>query len=148
MKRLFDASALLNILRMLGEKTLAHIKGAYILSLTPYEIGNALWKEATLLNRISFEEATHLLSTIEFLLRYLNMVDPQNKQLVLEIAHKLKVTYYDASYIVTAAELDAELVTDDSRLRKRIEEGREILRKIITQEIALCTSTEIAVQTQ
>ncbi|MEL9940845.1 MAG: hypothetical protein QW348_08495 [Ignisphaera sp.] len=52
MKLLFNASALLNILRIPGEKTL-----------TPYEIGNTLWKEATLLNRISLEETTQLLNT-------------------------------------------------------------------------------------
>ncbi len=42
MKVLFDASALLNIVRYLGAKALDHIKGCYELSLTPYEIGNVL----------------------------------------------------------------------------------------------------------
>ncbi|MEM1610514.1 MAG: type II toxin-antitoxin system VapC family toxin [Sulfolobales archaeon] len=52
---------------------------------------------------------------------------------MLEIAHRLRITYYDASYIVTAYKLSAELVTDDSRLRKKIEE--EIHRKILSEII-------------
>ena len=143
MKLLFDASALLNIVRMLGEKSLPYIKGSYALSLTPYEIGNALWKEATLLNRISLKEATQLLSAIDYLLKYLNIVEPRDKGLALEVAHNLDITYYDASYIIAACELGAELVTDDNKLRKRVEEGRETLRKILGREVALRTSTGI-----
>ena len=143
MKRLYDTSALLNTVRMHGEKALPYIRGSYILSLTPYEIGNALWKETTLLRRISLEEAVQLLGLIELLLRYLNIVDPRNKQLVLEVAHELGVTYYDASYIVAAYELEAGLVTDDKKLRSKIEEKRDLLRKILSREITVYTSEEI-----
>ena len=143
MKRLYDTLALLNTVRMHGEKALSYIRGNYILSLTPYEIGNALWKETTLLRRISLEEAVQLLSSIEFLLRYLNTVDPGDKQLVLEVAHELGVTYYDASYIVAAYELEAVLVTGDKKLRSKIEEKRDLLRKILSREITVYTSEEI-----
>ena len=144
MKRLFDTSALLNIIRMLGDASLSYIRNSYTLSLTPYEIGNALWKETMLLRKISLEEAMQLLDAIEFLLRYLYIIEPRNKRLVLEIAHRLKITYYDASYVVSAHELEAELVTDDDVLRRRIEESREVLRKILGREIVLRASKEIA----
>ena len=143
MKHLYDTSALLNTVRMHGEKTLSYIRGNYILSLTPYEIGNALWKETTLLRSISLEEAEQLLGLIELLLRYLNIVDPRNKQLVLEVAHELGVTYYDASHIVAAYELEAVLVTDDKMLRSKIEERRDLIRKILPREITVYTSEEI-----
>lgn len=71
-----------------------------------------------------FEEAFQLLGLIEFLLRYLNIIEPRNKQLVMKIAHELGVTHYDASYIVAANELEAALVTDDKKLRNKIEEMR------------------------
>lgn len=48
---------------------------------------------------------------------------------MLEIAHRPKVAYYDASYIATAAELGAELIADDSMLRKIVEEGGESFEK-------------------
>jgi len=52
MSALLDASALLNIVRSLGRDSLDYIRGCYELTLTPYEIGNAVWKEATLLKRV------------------------------------------------------------------------------------------------
>lgn len=42
----YDISALLNTVRIHEEKAISCITGSYILSLTPYEIGNALWKES------------------------------------------------------------------------------------------------------
>lgn len=57
--------------------------------------------------------------------RILKTVDSENTQLVLKIAHTLKITYYDSSYLVTSYELDADLITDDKKLRRRIgEKGR------------------------
>ena len=53
MRRVFDASALLNIIRLLGSEALPYLRGNNILTLALYEVGNALWKEATLLGKIS-----------------------------------------------------------------------------------------------
>lgn len=38
----FDASALLNLIRFTGSNALDYLKGNYTLTLTPYEVGNAL----------------------------------------------------------------------------------------------------------
>ncbi|WP_153801433.1 hypothetical protein [Hyperthermus butylicus] len=46
---LFDASALLNIIRG-SVDPLAVLEGGYLLDLTLYEVGNAVWKEAKLLD--------------------------------------------------------------------------------------------------
>mgnify|MGYP001626209910 CR=1 FL=1 len=143
MKRLFDASALMNIVRLLGARTLQYVRSGYTLSLTPYEIGNALWKEATLLNRITLNEATQLINAIKYILKFLNIAEPQNTGLALSIAHELKITYYDASYIITAHELGAELVTDDNKLRKKIEENSEVLQEILGRRVTLRTTEEI-----
>jgi len=143
MSLLFDASALLNIIRSLGKGSIPLIKGNYVLTLTLYEVGNALWKEAMLLKRITVEEALQLLSIINSVLTLLNIVELQDRELTLKVACTLNITYYDAAYIVTAYKLNAELVTDDDKLRRKAEEHMEILKEILGGKIAIHTSTEI-----
>jgi predicted nucleic acid-binding protein len=143
MRYVLDSSALLNIVRTLGSRALPRIKGSYTLTLTPYEIGNALWKEATLLKRVTLSESTYILSTVMQLLKFLHVVEPRNVELTLNIAYKLKITYYDASYIVVAYELNASLVTDDYRLKRRVEESSRDLQEVLGGKMALLTSNEI-----
>jgi predicted nucleic acid-binding protein len=69
-----DSSALLNIVRTLGSRALPRIKGSYTLTLTLYEIGNALWKEASLLKRVALRESTYILSTVVQLLKFIHVV--------------------------------------------------------------------------
>ncbi|MEM4675694.1 MAG: PIN domain nuclease, partial [Nitrososphaerota archaeon] len=59
MRFLFDASAILNSIRYHREDIVDFIEGneCYTLSLAQYEVGNALWKEAYLLKRISVNDA-------------------------------------------------------------------------------------------
>jgi len=83
MRYVFDSSALLNIVRALGEDSLKYIRGSYISTLTLYEVGNALWKEATLLNRLSIEEALSLLEAIKNMYRVLRIVEPRDILLAL-----------------------------------------------------------------
>ncbi|MFZ8824572.1 MAG: hypothetical protein ACO2O0_10585 [Desulfurococcales archaeon] len=40
--------------------------------------------------------------------------------MVLNLAYRLRVTYYDTSYIVIAYEVNTDLVTDDEKLRRRV----------------------------
>jgi predicted nucleic acid-binding protein len=61
---LFDASALLNLVRKRGKNTLKLLKGNYILTLTFYEVGNALWKEVLLTRCIDISEANKVLETV------------------------------------------------------------------------------------
>jgi predicted nucleic acid-binding protein len=143
MRYVLDSSALLNIVRTLGSRALPRIKGSYTLTLTLYEIGNALWKEATLLKRITFSESTYILNTVTQLLKFLHVVEPRSVELTLNIAYKLRITYYDASYIVVAYELNADLVTDDYKLRRRVEEGSRDLQEVLGGKVTLLTSNEI-----
>ena len=58
-------------------------------------------EKATLLNRISIDEAISMLRQIRNLInRFLNIIDPRDSDLVLKFAYQLKITYYDASYVV------------------------------------------------
>jgi len=92
MRYLFDTSALLNIIRDLGSDSLALLRDGYVLPLTIYEVGNAMWKEATLLNRISIEEALltlrHVKNTVN---KFMKTVDLEDANLALKLAHQLKI---------------------------------------------------------
>ncbi len=146
MKLVFDASALLNIIRSGGPDALRYLKGNYILTLTLYEVGNALWKEAALLKRISISEALLLLDLITRICRVMCIAAPRDSSLALRLACELKLTYYDSSYIVAAYELDAELVTDDERLRRKISVERSLLSKILGGEVVLRSTGELVEQ--
>ncbi len=140
MKPLFDASALLNIIREHGSKTLDITEGGYLLTLTPYEIGNAIWKEAVLHNRIKVDEAKELLKQISIIYKYMKIIDPRDQEKTLHIAADLRITYYDASYITAASELNTILVTDDIKLIKTIEKKETKLNKIIGKTLNAITS--------
>ena len=143
MRVLFDASALLNIIRALGEKALSYIKDCYELSLTPYEIGNALWKETTLLKRLSMSEALTLLNILSILReKYLVTINPQNHATILRLAHVLRLTYYDAAYVVAASEHEAVLVTDDTKLRESMIQHRDIVKRILGANVEVLSSNE------
>jgi len=140
---LFDASALLNVIRALGSSALDYFKGGYALTLTSYEIGNALWKEATILRRISLMEAASTLELVLYLLKVLNVTSPRNARLVLELAHELGVTYYDSSYLVASWELGTELVTDDEKLRRRVREREGVLAEVLGGKIKVISTGEL-----
>ena len=131
MKPLFDASALLNIIREHGSKALDLTEGGYILTLTPYEIGNAIWKEAVLLNRIKLDEAKELLKQVSILYKYMKIIAPADQEKTLHTAAALRITYYDASYITVASELNTILVTDDNKLVKTLQKKEAKLNKIL-----------------
>ena len=143
MKLVFDASALLNLIRSAGSSAFNYLKGNYILSLTLYEIGNALWRETTLLKRISISEALSLLELISSICKIMNTINPRNNLLVLKLAHELRITYYDSSYIIASYELNAGLVTDDEKLRKKILLGEKTLIKVLGRKISVYSTREL-----
>jgi len=142
-RHVLDTSSLLNLVRHLGSDSITYLKGNYILTLTIYEVGNAVWKEASLIKRISMDEARELLSSLEHVYTFMEVTQPRNLHTVLDTAHLLGITFYDASYIIAAHELDASLVTDDKRLIKRIEAGRDVVRMLLGGDIEILTSSDI-----
>ena len=90
-----------------------------------YEACNSLWKIATLLRTISLEEAISVAAALqELALKNVIQVVSFNKldfSSTLELAHKEKLTFYDASYIAIAENKKATLVTDDGKLKKAAE---------------------------
>jgi len=75
--------------------------------------------------------------------RVLRIVEPRDILLTLNLAYRLKITYYDSSYIITAYEMNADLVTDDEKLKKRVKENRNILLELLGKEIAIYSSRDL-----
>jgi predicted nucleic acid-binding protein len=143
MRLLFDSSALLNIIRVRKQDAYGLLKGNLTLSLAKYEIGNALWKEALLLGRISLEEALEALSLLDRVLEIMEMVYPKRSDLTFRLAFDLQVTYYDASYVVASIENDAKLITGDVKLARRIGEKMDTVNKVLGREPEILLSDEI-----
>jgi len=143
MTLLYDSSALLNIVRSAGDRAIRYLKGNYILTLTTYEIGNALWKESALLKILSIDKATLLLRYIAQVYKIMNIVAPVDVSLVFKLANEIKITFYDSSYIVSSSELNADLVTDDNKLRKRINKESEHIKKILGRKIKIYSTIEL-----
>jgi predicted nucleic acid-binding protein len=143
MKLLFDASALLNIIRRCKEDAHNILKGNLTLSLARYEVGNALWKEVLLLKRLSVDEAVEVTSLLDKVLNIMITVEPLTTALTLKLAYELQVTYYDASYVVASVENQAMLITDDEQLIRRVKECIEVASKTLGRGPEISSSDKI-----
>jgi len=143
MKYLFDASALLNLVRRLGEESLKILEENYILTLTIYEVGNALWRETRLLRRLTIDEAEEIMRAIITLIKFMQVTEPQDPIEVLRVSNEIETTFYDAAYVITALRRGLILVTDDRGLAARIERYRDMILKEYGGELHVIRSTEL-----
>jgi predicted nucleic acid-binding protein len=120
---LFDANAIYRLIRDCPEKALDKLIEGTTISLAYYELGNALWREAHLLKRISIEEAQKSLSLMYAMLARMQVVKVDDEQgiEILQTAHKCNLTFYDSAYLVEAKKNSKILVTDDNKLAKAAE---------------------------
>ncbi len=111
-KYLVDASSLYPLLLSGKAFNLEHCA---ISSLTEYEIGNVLWKEAKL-KKTNFKEAAQIFSDALSELRKISIGGIGD---VLAIALERNLTFYDASYAYIAQKEGLQLVTEDADLLKK-----------------------------
>jgi predicted nucleic acid-binding protein len=119
--RLFDASALVNLLVSQGSSALDLARGNDILDLTIYEAGNALWKLSTLHTKMSAAEADSLQSAlIQTVTDHMNVitVSELDHTSIANLARTERLSYYDAAYVWAARDRKSELITDDARLAR------------------------------
>ena len=119
MKRLYDTSALLNLLLNKGSKSLSVLSGQAILDLTTYEIGNSIWKLSYLQKKITKTEACALLDAclkVMYDMKILNIKDAEED--VKELSVNAGQSFYDSAYLTLAKKHSLELVTDDKKLQK------------------------------
>ena len=119
---LFDANVIYRLIRDCPEKALDILIEGTTISLAYYELGNALWREAHLLKRISIEEAKKSLSLMYAMLLRMQVEEVDSEGIeILQTAHKCNLTFYDSSYLVEAKKTSKILVTDDNKLAKAAE---------------------------
>jgi len=119
---LFDASALYKLLTVYKDYTdkIAY-NYIYILDLTFYEIGNAIWEDY-----YTFKRINNLIETSEVIyeiLKELNVIENLSFIEIIKIAIEKNLTYYDASYVYASKNFGLILVSEDKDL---IEKGNAI----------------------
>jgi len=117
---LFDASALYKLITIYKDYTdKIDYNYIYILDLTFYEIGNAIWKDYYLLKRITdFTETSEVIYEI---LKELNVIENLSLSFIeiIKIAIEKNLTYYDASYVYASKNFGLILVSEDKDLIKK-----------------------------
>ncbi len=117
MRYLFDSSA---IFRAIKENRVEVLTGNFTLALARYELGNIIWKDYVLQARVSEEETKSMAKTIKKTLTMMEVQDVSgNEEEILETAIRLRITFYDASYVYSAKTKELQLITEDLRLIKR-----------------------------
>ncbi len=120
MPYLFDASSALGIVVEKGKGALRLLENNYILDLTLYEIGNALWRMHVLLKKLSAEDARSLMEVMMDLAGRMKKIAiaELNPAKTMELAMGERITFYDAAYVAMAKLRGLTLVTDDVGLAK------------------------------
>lgn len=114
---LLDASALFPLILQLRHEVFDHVDKLAALTLTPYEVGNALWKEALAGRVRNVEPVARLFQ--EFL-RSVKLLDVRDGWTgVVELAVKEKLTFYDAAYLYASRAEGLTLVSEDAELLRR-----------------------------
>ncbi len=114
MTYLVDTSALYPLITM-PEKGSRILDNAAILDLTMYELGNVIWKEYRLGRISSYETVISKVTNIVKLLTVVR-IDPRDLPGIEELAIKLGLTFYDASYVYYAKKLGYVLLTNDAKI--------------------------------
>ncbi len=118
MSCILDSSA---IFKAVKSDAVEAVAGNYTLELARYELGNTLWKEYELHKRINTEELKRLISLIKRVLGLIELIGLEcREEKILGVAERLKVTFYDASYIFCAQERGIPLITEDENLIKKV----------------------------
>ncbi|ADN50723.1 type II toxin-antitoxin system VapC family toxin [Vulcanisaeta distributa] len=140
MSYLFDASSIMNITKYLRRDAVKVLRNNYVLDLTIYEVGNAIWRETALLKYLVEDEALTMYKDMLKIFSYMNIVKPKNPELVLNLAMKIRLTYYDAAYVTVASEEDLTLVTDDKKLIKVINDNRKAIIELLHKDVTVKSS--------
>jgi len=122
MNYLLDASTLVPLLTDYGEKifNITDKTLLYTLDLTFYEVGNSLWKMATLLHIVSLDDAIEIIEVLKDLTRkgYIKTIhfNELNPTKIIKLATNEKITFYDSAYIIASQKYNTILVTEDKEL--------------------------------
>ncbi len=130
MKRyLLDTSSLMLLMKTANLKTqLDFLQTSYLLDLTFYEVGNALWKETCKTKFITKNEAQTLQKNIQIVLARTDKIccETTDFQKISEVAETENLSFYDSSYLFIAQEKKLILVTEDKKLSSKAEKHLDV----------------------
>ena len=117
MSFIFDSSA---VFKAIKENIVEAIAGNYTLELVRYELGNILWKEHVLHGRITVVELRKLIGLVKKVFSIAEILEVGcREEEIMDVAEKLKLTFYDASFIFYAKEKELLLITEDESLASK-----------------------------
>ncbi|MEM2902296.1 MAG: type II toxin-antitoxin system VapC family toxin [Candidatus Bathyarchaeia archaeon] len=119
---ILDSSAIPIVLKRLKEKSVEALEGKTILDLTRYELGNAIWKEHKIKKLVAVQEAVNKAEGMAKILEILTVEKLESVEefkSAMELAVKLKLTFYDASYLYKAKSMGLPLITEDRELHEK-----------------------------
>ena len=108
---LFDEPGAEQTARLLGASTLVAP------ALLEYELGNVCWKKC----RKHSGQAEAIRKSLRWLAELEVQLHDVNATEVLDLAHRVDISFYDASYLWLARHLGLPLVTLDKRLQQAIQ---------------------------
>ena len=124
---LFDASALVDLVLSLGPPSVGIdvVFDEYLLDLTPYEAGNALWKVRFANDAITDRDLDDALDVLERLDREISFESATESELrsTMAMARKTGCTFYDASYLMVADREDLMLVSENGPQRNAAQDA-------------------------
>ncbi|MEM2050435.1 MAG: type II toxin-antitoxin system VapC family toxin [Thermoproteota archaeon] len=123
MKAIVDASSLLMLIKNVEEEALLNkLNGLATLDMAFYEIGNALWKQASIRRVASGEEVKRVVSAVGKVFLMNSFVKISWRDLdysaVFDLAVGNDITFYDAGYLMASIVFKKPLVTEDEKLKR------------------------------
>lgn len=119
---LLDPSAIAIILRRFQEKSVEALEGKITLDLARYELGNVILKECALEGSMSLDEAASKAEGIAKILEIMKsekIESSKDFREVMNLATRLKLTFYAASYLHVAKNKGLTLTTEDVELGQK-----------------------------
>jgi len=123
---IFDSSAIIVILQKFKREAISILEDKFTLDLALYELGNVIWKECVLRNAFSSEDAIANIKKLAKIMGIMKIEKLNTEEDVAEamkLATKLKLTFYDSSYLYVAKKLNLTLITEDMELKNKAEKA-------------------------
>jgi len=114
---LFDSSAIYTLIWL---RRLRPLKNGYTIELARFELGNAIWKEASLRKTITIDQAISLINMVVEVLDKLRIVDIRGLESeILKLSYEENLTFYDTAYLYASLKTNMPLVTEDRKLYEK-----------------------------
>ena len=112
MSLVFDASAIIRLVELKPDKAVNALRNQYTVDLAYYEIGNYLWK----IDKLTSINIESLLKAFNSVISLMNVISIGLNSDAINLARRMNITYYDATYVYLTLKLNAKLVTEDKEL--------------------------------